>query len=664
MANEFVPATTVKVNPFTGLEEYRESISRLAILAEAYGSYKTPYTDTAGSRGGQMLNDKSDSPKVVTFKGSNNIPLKIGTAGWYFCDTDADITLPNDLDDYLADVVIEDGTGVWTASANVTSSTDAGKVKLAVAAGFATGLLGYIDRAAVDMSLAGTNAISFLVTSSINLYHGDLQLLLDEDAGCVSASETLIIPGLKANVQTRVIVSLASAAAARDAIISIGLNATRDFGAADIWIDDIKTTSIEAGKDYFVYACDNAGALVFKVSKASTFPAGFAAATSRKIGGFHTIAGAVGTIAGHSLTTFDTADINPYSIWDLKHRPRSTPAGMRYVPGISKWVDIYQPSGVTIVGGEYSAGTPVSVNGGTMLDTLNWPAAVQIAAMAGKRLMWDSEFQIAASGANEETNILGSADPVTTGPHIDTAGRRMISNTGGEDECGVMRQWLQDQSYRYDADGTMAAAAKTLPITHAAAPGGNPIYVKYGSEGRPYLCCNMATDAVDKWLTFGAAVTLLIKHDANAATAGYQVYFDEDATEPGRLLCALPGLKTDYLDTSDPNYPLKIAYNAAPGTPGVAISFDDGADERLEFISPTAANGTIDLASYALSWAYYDLPGGKGSLYKQSSYGDVKLLAGGFWPYGSYCGSRGRNAYNSRWNTSPAIGARFVSEPL
>jgi hypothetical protein len=174
----------------------------------------------------------------------------------------------------------------------------------------------------------------------------------------------------------------------------------------------------------------------------------------------------------------------------------------------------------------------------------------------------------------------------------------------------------------------------------------------------------LATTAVNKWLTFGSAVTIQLIHDANAATGGYQVYFDEDATQPGRLLCALPGLKSDCLDTSDPNYPLNITYNAAPGTPGVAVNFDDGADQRLEFISPTTTNGAIDLASFGLTFTSHDPGGNKGSVYTQSSYGDVKLLAGGSWSFGTNCGSRYRNANNYRWNTNSNIGARFASEPV
>jgi hypothetical protein len=174
----------------------------------------------------------------------------------------------------------------------------------------------------------------------------------------------------------------------------------------------------------------------------------------------------------------------------------------------------------------------------------------------------------------------------------------------------------------------------------------------------------MATATANKIITFGAAVTFQVVHDANAAAGSYQIYVDEDATQPLRLLCALPGLKTEYLDTSDPNYPLPIIYNAAPGTPGVAINFDDGADNRLEFISPTAANGTLDLASYGLTYNWYGLPGSKGQLYRQSSYGDVKLLAGGDWDDGPNSGSRSRHAYHYRWRTGASLGARFAAEPL
>ena len=46
-----------------------------------------------------------------------------------------------------------------------------------------------------------------------------------------------------------------------------------------------------------------------------------------------------------------------------------------------------------------------------------------------------------------KTAIQGAADPVTTGGHVDTAGRRMISNYGLEDCCGALWQWIQGVFY-------------------------------------------------------------------------------------------------------------------------------------------------------------------------------------------------------------------------
>lgn len=441
--------------------------------------------------------------------------------------------------------------------------------------------------------------------------------------------------------------------------IQIGTSTFLLTTATNVDLDtDLDTGTSAAGTDYCVYAVNDSGTLGFKISANTTWPDGYAATTATKIGGFHTLCVAVGTIAGHTLTDYAVKDILPASIWDLKHRPRSAPAGMVYSQGANIWVDIYLASG--------TGASTASVFGGTISDTRDWNDFVDDFAAVKKKLLDDGEFQIIAAGSNEETNITGSADPVTTGGHVDTAARRMISNIGVEDCAGVMWQWLRDQSYRYDVDvvPTFTAASKTATAYHAASPGGNPIYVKYDTDGSPYLACNMATDIVDKIVTFGSAWTLRIRHDADAATGGYQVYIDEDATQPNRLLCALPGLKTEYLRTSIPTSWLPIVYNAAPATPGVALSFDDGADERMEFISPTTANAAIDLGYISSpAWAWYDLPVSKGSLYRQGSYGDIKLFAGGSWSYGAYCGSRSRRADYSRWHTLSFLGGRGRSEP-
>lgn len=421
---------------------------------------------------------------------------------------------------------------------------------------------------------------------------------------------------------------------------------------------DIDTGAIEAGKDYCVYACDDSGTLRFKISLATTFPSGFDANSSRKIGGFHTLCASVGTISGHTLSGYLATEILPASIWDLKHRPVSEPAGMVYSEGANIWVDIYLTSG--------TGASTASVNGGTISDTRDWLSFVDDFAAVKKSMLSDIEFQIIAAGSNEETNIAGSADPVTTGSHSDTAGRRMISNIGCEDCCGVMWQWLRDYGYRYDADvaPTYTTSARTLTAYHVASPGGNPIYLKYTTGGMPYLCCNMATDAVDKILTFGSAFTVRITHDASAASGGVQVYFDEDATQPYRLLAVLPGLKNEFIKTSEPTNFLSVKYDASAATNGVALHFDDGSDERLEFTSPTAANGAIDLCYVAMpALGYYDLPGAKGSLYRQGTYGDVRLRAGAAWDSGAHSGSRSRGAIHYRWFAYSFLSSRGRSAP-
>ena len=230
--------------------------------------------------------------------------------------------------------------------------------------------------------------------------------------------------------------------------------------------DALDTGSISNGVDYYVYACDNNGVLVFKVSLNSTNPSGFTTSNSRKIGGFHTLCTNVGSIGGHTLTGYVANDILPQSIWDLKHRPICDPEGMVYSDDIHKWVDIYLASG--------TGASTVSVNGGTISDTRDWMDFVDDGHAVKKRLLDDDEFQAIAAGSNEETNVSGSSDPVTTGGHSDTNARRMISNIGCEDCCGALWQWLRTSSARLD-DSTAAGW-----INLAGAKGS---FYTYGTNG-------------------------------------------------------------------------------------------------------------------------------------------------------------------------------------
>ena len=204
----------------------------------------------------------------------------------------------------------------------------------------------------------------------------------------------------------------------------------------------LDTGSVSNGKQYYVYACNSSGTLVFKVSLNATYPSGFTASTSRKIGGFHTLCTNVGTIAGHTLTGYLANDILPAAIWDLKHRPVCEPSGMTFDEGISKWVDIYLASS--------TGATTASVYNAAITDTRDWMDFVDDGHAVRKQLLSDEEFQSIAAGSNEETQISTGADPVTTGGHSDTGSQRMISNIGCEDCVGVSNQWLKDQSTMYD----------------------------------------------------------------------------------------------------------------------------------------------------------------------------------------------------------------------
>lgn len=423
---------------------------------------------------------------------------------------------------------------------------------------------------------------------------------------------------------------------------------------------DLDTGTIEGGKDYYVYACNTSGALSFVLSLNATYPSGFTADTSRKIGGFHTLCVSAGTISGHSLTGYAAGEILPASIWDLKHRPHRELPGMFYDPGRRGWYTIYLLS-------DDGASGVQSVYGAAILDNINWMDMNDRLSNVGMTMCDDAEFQSIAAGSNEETNIFGSADPVTTGGHTDTAGRRMISHLGAEDCCGAMWQWLRDQSYRFDGGATsLVAASETLSVIHDGTPGGNQLYLCYDAAGVPYLACNMASATADKVLTFGSLYKVVVKHEASPS--GMAIYFDDDATQPGRLLAnnTVTG-KNEHIRTNDPEHYVRIVHDASASSNGSALTYDDSGDDRLECNCAGAANAVIDLAELSFvdpTFAYYDLPGSKGSLYTQGTYGDVKLRAGGFWNDGSSCGSRTRNAYYSRWHTNSTIGGRGRAEPL
>ncbi|MEN6421288.1 MAG: hypothetical protein ABFD76_05015 [Smithella sp.] len=185
------------------------------------------------------------------------------------------------------------------------------------------------------------------------------------------------------------------------------------------------------GKDYYIYVSKSENILSPERKSSSDI---------RKsgltlIGGFHTLCADVGGIPGHPLSGYCAGDILPNSVWNLRHRARClNNDGMVYSPLDNIWVDIYLPSDT----GEKTA----SVFHGNITNNRLYADFAADAKKKKKRLLTHEEFINAANGSNEMTNIKGSTFPGTTGGHVDTCGRRMISGIGCEDMCGVIWQWL------------------------------------------------------------------------------------------------------------------------------------------------------------------------------------------------------------------------------
>lgn len=222
--------------------------------------------------------------------------------------------------------------------------------------------------------------------------------------------------------------------------------------------------SLQNGKDYSVYIVPISTGYDFVVSLNSTYPTGYTADTAYKIGGFHTLCVGVTSsnaptlpsdsfFTAHPAIGYNAGDIIPNSIWCLTHRPISDPDGMVYVDLINKWVDIYLQSGT------FKA--TASVYGASTTDSRQ-PILHQFDMLCVfKTMATDNEFMAFAEGSNQLTAIAGAADAVTTGGHLDTAGKRMISCYFIEDCCGFLWQWLDEIGFNGQGNWTSYGTGAT-----------------------------------------------------------------------------------------------------------------------------------------------------------------------------------------------------------
>ena len=215
-------------------------------------------------------------------------------------------------------------------------------------------------------------------------------------------------------------------------------------------------SAFEVGKDYYVYICDtrvDAQDERYVVSLNSTYPAGWNASNSRKIGGFHygrvrkvdnnmqPVNGS-GVIFGTGWESAVSNGIVPRSVWTLGHRPKCNPEGMVYLGG-GTWIDIYLNSddGAYGLKSEYNCAPMTGTEG------MNWYTFTERLAKSGKRMPDYSDFCAYAFGspaglANANTNAWTAT--TNTGRGVTGSVVNAVSAIGCVDAVGRVWEWLND----------------------------------------------------------------------------------------------------------------------------------------------------------------------------------------------------------------------------
>lgn len=227
---------------------------------------------------------------------------------------------------------------------------------------------------------------------------------------------------------------------------NVVLNASNlDIGAA-----------FAVGSDYYVYICDSrqdAQDEQYVISLNSTYPSGWNASNSRKIGGFHygrcrkindnlQPVNSSGVIFGTGWESAVSNGILPRSVWTLGHRPKCSPEGMVYLGG-GTWVDIYLNSddGAQGLKSEYNCAPMTGTEG------MNWYTFTERLMKSGKRMPDYSEFCAYAFGSPQGLDGANTnAWTATTNTGRGTTGSvvNAVSAVGCVDSVGRVWEWLND----------------------------------------------------------------------------------------------------------------------------------------------------------------------------------------------------------------------------
>ena len=219
--------------------------------------------------------------------------------------------------------------------------------------------------------------------------------------------------------------------------------------------------SLTAGTDYYIYV--TTAGVISAVAASGTWPTPVASppASSRNIGGFHYSPGGNAAARAGGNTT---AQVNEFSLWDLKWRPSAAdPRGMTLVSN-HFWSDIYflnrdpQTNGTSrnnfdIADGQTaSTTTPIiptafNGNGSTRYGPGNWWNLGEALSAFGKRHPTYAQFAALAFGATEA--VSRGNDPITTGLATTNAGssnadQLLTSRWGVIQATGTMYAWGAD----------------------------------------------------------------------------------------------------------------------------------------------------------------------------------------------------------------------------
>lgn len=255
-----------------------------------------------------------------------------------------------------------------------------------------------------------------------------------------------------------------------------------------VWDDaGLAVPANRAGRDVYVYAAPDAGGGIgpFILSANATVPSGsrFNAGNTRKIGGFHCLCADVGTIEGHALSGMTAGRILPASVWDLRHRPIANPEGMAYCEQTGKWYQIYLTGmdGGSAFGAAFASHGAGSAIGTHPIGSYYW--FVELLSSRKMRLLTDDEFQVVSRNSPSNTVVHPTKRPAAAGGHVDTSGRRIVSDIGLEDCCGVVWQWLADNASFAASD--VASSVLTYRSNYGASYGMNKSACAGGSWGDP-----------------------------------------------------------------------------------------------------------------------------------------------------------------------------------